>query len=100
MEEHNPCNDIVERNMLYIAVYPERPGHELNQAFFDSVKNALPELLPDASGWENAVQVVESGSLPDGKRLYLSANAYQQDGVCYADTRLRNDKSKQEKKAR
>jgi hypothetical protein len=78
-------NDIVELNMLYLAIYPERPGHILNRAFLESAHNALPNLLPDAAGWENAVRVIDSSVLPKGSRLYLSANTYQQEGVCFLE---------------
>lgn len=79
-------NDIVELNMLYLAIYPERPGHILNQPFFQSARNALPDLLPDAAGWQHVVRVIDGSVLPKGARLHLSANTYQQEGVCFIET--------------
>jgi pyruvate, water dikinase len=83
-------NDIVELNMLYLAIYPERPGHLLNQPFFESAHNALTDLIPDAAGWANAVRVIDTSSLPKGVRLYLSADTYQQEGVCFIDAAHRS----------
>jgi hypothetical protein len=78
-------NDIVELDMLYMAVYPERPGHVLNEAFFGDGANRLTELLPDAAGWGHVVRVVESGAGAGRGRLCLSADVYRQEGVCYVE---------------
>ena len=71
-------NDLVEMDMLYMALYPERKGNFLDQVFFDQVPSVLTNLIPDASPWTKAVKVIES-------KLFLNVNAMEQDGVCFVE---------------
>lgn len=56
-------NDLVESDMVYCAVYPNREGHVLNEEFFARSENLLSTLLPDAEPYSSAVKVI------DGRRL-------------------------------
>ncbi len=76
-------NDLVEANMLYLAVYPGRKGNILNEDFFARHPNRLAELLPDDAAWESVVRVIDMPALPGGTALYLNANCMQQRAVCY-----------------
>jgi hypothetical protein len=76
-------NDLVEMDMVYLAVYPERENHGYNKAFLDTAPNRLAELLPEAASWEHAIRVIDPGRSSTGQKAVLTADALQQRAVCY-----------------
>lgn len=74
-------NDLVEMDMLYVAVYPGRPGYRLNEEFFAHADNLLPSLLPEAQSWRDVVKVV--GVKHQDLELVLRMNSPAQRGICY-----------------
>lgn len=76
-------NDLVELNMLYFAVAPDKKGHQLNQERLLSLPNRLTTLLPEASAMEQAVRVVDAKDIPGGLHLNLHADTVKQKVVCY-----------------
>jgi pyruvate,water dikinase len=76
-------NDLVEANMLYLAVYPERPGYQLAEALLRSAPNLLPALLPDDAGMAEVVRVVDFPLAGDGRLLWLNASCIDQRVLCY-----------------
>jgi pyruvate,water dikinase len=74
-------NDIVELDMLYLAVHPERPGDVLDRGFLDRAPNRLLALVPDAAPWESVIRVVTGDE--QGRRLLLRANAVAQDATLF-----------------
>ncbi|MBN2143718.1 MAG: PEP/pyruvate-binding domain-containing protein, partial [Candidatus Aureabacteria bacterium] len=75
-------NDLVEMDMLYMALHPERKNHVLNHAFFNDSHNRLSELLPDSEKWSNVVKVIDSAT-SGGKILCLNVDSINQKGLCY-----------------
>ena len=80
-------NDLVEANMLYLALYPSYPGHALDEARLRGATNRLPQLLPDDARLSNAVRVVDFPLEGDGRTLWLNANSFEQKVVCYLQGR-------------
>jgi hypothetical protein len=76
-------NDLVEANMLYLAVFPKGKESPLNEAFFLRAKNRLAGLLPDDAEWSEVVRVIDVPSGRGGKKLLLNANTLKQRAVCY-----------------
>jgi hypothetical protein len=76
-------NDLVEANMLYVAVHPKRRGDALNGKFLLGARNRLAELLPDDAEWDGVVRVIDLPDRRDGRLLYLNANSFRQRVVCY-----------------
>ena len=70
-------NDLVEANMLYLAVTPDRTGHRLDESALRAAPNRLPELLPDDAGMAGVVRVVDF-PLPDGRGLRFHADCVKQ----------------------
>ena len=71
-------NDLVEMDMLYLAVYPNRAESIYRAEFFEQADNRLSEILPDAAEWSNVVRVI------DGKTaLGLHMDTLRQKGICY-----------------
>jgi hypothetical protein len=78
-------NDLVETNMLYLALYPSRVGHVLREERLRSAPNRLPELLPDDARLAPVLRVVDFPLAGDGRRLRLNANCVKQQVVCYLE---------------
>ena len=76
-------NDLVEANLLYVAVYPERPGYRFAQQALRSERNRLPELLPDDARMAEIVRVVDFPLPGDGRSLWLNASCIDQRVLCY-----------------
>lgn len=70
-------NDLVELDMLYLAVAPGRPDNVLNEDMLRSQPNLLTRLLPSAAQLSSALWVVE---LP---ALQLNVDSIKQTGLCY-----------------
>ena len=75
-------NDLVELDMLYLAVSPGREGHEWNGDFICQQPNQLVRLDPSASPLAHALWVVDAASLANGGGLLLNVDSMKQRGVC------------------
>jgi pyruvate, water dikinase len=75
-------NDLVEMDMLYLAIYPSHKGSLYQAEFFEQAPNRLTELLPNAASWAKAVRVIDSdwNDTPD---LGLYMDTLKQEGFCY-----------------
>ncbi len=71
-------NDIVESDMLYMAIFPNRPGNVLDASFIETSVNLIGKLLPEASSWSRTIKVIGQGT----DRLFLSADTFKQTAVC------------------
>jgi len=79
-------NELVEMDILYMALFPGRPGNGWSAAVLDEAPNRLIELVPEASGWCDVVRVIDSSDpFFAGARMHLNANAIKQQVVCYLD---------------
>ena len=75
-------NEMVEMNMVYLALFPSREGNFINEDFFESANNSLTELLPEQEKWAEVVRVIDACTLsPKTVRLY--ADNVEQRVVCY-----------------
>lgn len=78
-------SDLVETDILYLALFPERPDSPLNAAFFDQQPNCLAELLPNAVNWSDCVRVIDLPNAQCQAVLRLNANTLKQNVFCYLD---------------
>ncbi len=76
-------NDLVELDMLYLAVSPEQEGHAWNEDFICRQPNQLPRLDPSASPLAHVLWVIDSESLTNGGGLLLNVDSMKQRGVFY-----------------
>jgi pyruvate,water dikinase len=76
-------NDLVEMDMLYLAVSPGREGHLLNEEFIRQRPNQLTQLLPSAGALTQTLWVVGAAPAADGGAFYLNVDSMTQRGVCY-----------------
>ena len=71
-------SDLVETDILYLAVFPQRQDNRINRAFFDQQANRLAELLPNAAPWAECVRVIDLPSDQYRAMLRFNANTMKQ----------------------
>jgi hypothetical protein len=76
-------NDLVETNMLYLAVFPKGKGSYLNEGYLLRSRNLLAGLLPEEARWSEVVRVVDLPAGPGRRTLMLNADSLKQRAVCY-----------------
>jgi hypothetical protein len=76
-------NDLVEFNMLYMALYPNRKDCRFNEQFFLNAPNRLAELVPEAAHWSKVVCVIDELDAARPSPAVLSVDAINQKAVCY-----------------
>ena len=79
-------NEIVENDMLYLAVFPDNEEVSFNRKFLDDAPNRLKNILPDYGHWQEAVRVIEPNAIREKLKLCINANAQKQRAVCYLTT--------------
>jgi pyruvate, water dikinase len=76
-------NDLVETDMLYFAVFPQKYDNTLNKEYFEKMPNQLTRLLPDAKPWGAAVYVIDGEQKKDQPSICLNSNVLKQQVICY-----------------
>jgi len=76
-------NELIEMDVLYMALFPTREGNYLNRTLLERLPSRLSSLVPEVVKWPEAVRVIEAADLPHGRALNLNASAPQQRVVCY-----------------
>jgi hypothetical protein len=76
-------NDLVEMDILYFAVSPNREGHLFNEDLLRQAPNRLLTLLPDAVRLVGALWVLDAADLAPAGRLCLNVDSMTQRLVCY-----------------
>lgn len=78
-------SDLVETNILYLAIFPQRADNRLNTSFLEQQPNRLAELLPVAAEWANCLRVFDLPSAATPSALRLNANTLRQRVCCYLE---------------
>jgi len=80
-------NELIEMDMLYLALFPNEGGNHVNTDFFESAPNSIDELLPDGARWQETIKVIDASSLPPSQSsIVLHADAREQLVACYFAT--------------
>lgn len=79
-------NDLVESDILYLALFPGRKGNSWNREFLEEGPNRLTALVPGADRWSHLIRVVDfpRGDGP-GAAMKLCANSLEQHVVGFLD---------------
>jgi hypothetical protein len=80
-------NDLVEMQVLYLALIPGKDGNLVNAHLIGQLPNRLPELIPEEAAWADAVRVIDPAGIPGGRVLRLHADALRQCAICYFEPR-------------
>ncbi len=77
-------NEMVENNMLYLALFPQREHNGLNEAIFgETLPNRLTELVNEDEAPEDTIRVVCASDLKDDGIVRLAADILDQRVLCY-----------------
>ena len=76
-------NDLVEMDMLYLAVAPDREGQSLNESLILAQPNQLTRLLPAAGNLAEVLWVADSSPSPGDGTFLLNVDSMAQRAVCY-----------------
>ncbi|MBN1509321.1 MAG: hypothetical protein JW955_20920 [Sedimentisphaerales bacterium] len=76
-------NELVETDMLYVALFPRRGNNYLRTEWFESSPNRLVPLVPKAGRWAEVVKVIEPSSVANEGSTFLIADALKQKVHCY-----------------
>ena len=75
-------NNLVELDIMYVVVYPEKIGYLIKKEFFEEEKNHLQEILPDSSSFTNVIKVLEFQKNKQNE-VHINMNAFSQKGSVY-----------------
>ena len=78
-------NELIEMDILYLALFPKKEGNRLNADFLTAAPNRLTALCPDAAEWADAVRVIEPAHVPGAGGLVLHADTLKQEVLCYLE---------------
>jgi pyruvate,water dikinase len=77
-------NDVVETDMLYLALFPQRGNNYLSTAWFENAPNRLLQVLPKADQWTDTLKVIDITGVPGGNgTVFLDADPFEQRVICY-----------------
>jgi hypothetical protein len=83
-------SDLVEADILYMALFPHQEDNVLNEAFFENAPNRLASLLPRASVYAHVIKVIDRESLGSRMAIRLNANTLKQRVVCYLESSVKS----------
>jgi pyruvate,water dikinase len=78
-------NDLVEMQVLYLALVPGKEGNCVNAGLIEQAPNRLAELIPAEAAWAEAVRVIDPAAIEGGRVLRLRADALRQSAICCFD---------------
>jgi len=71
--------DLVESNIFYVALFPQKENVVFNKNKFSKMPNLLTDFLPEESKYENVVKVYET----DLDQLQIMSDVVSQKVVCF-----------------
>jgi hypothetical protein len=78
-------NDLVEMDILYLAVLPGKDGHLFNDELVRARSNQLSRLLPSGREWETAIWVLDGSA---ENPMFLNVDSMKQSAVCFSEQTL------------
>ncbi|MBT3192881.1 MAG: pyruvate, phosphate dikinase [Verrucomicrobia bacterium] len=79
-------NDLVENDMLYLAMFPGKEGHVLNREFLDNREyDRLADIAQSGKPASEAVRLIDVSALPDDMAMVINANTLNHRVVCYKE---------------
>jgi len=77
-------NELVEMNILYMALFPHQQRNHLNEGFFLDAPNRLVDVVADAGRWQDMLRVVDPRDiLPADRAVLLLADASRQEAQLF-----------------
>jgi pyruvate, water dikinase len=82
-------DELVEADMLYLAVHTGRPGHRIAEDTLRAAPNRLAAILPRDARMADVVRVVDFPLRGDRRSLRLHADFVRQEALCYLSAETR-----------
>jgi hypothetical protein len=77
-------NELVETDMLYLALFPQRGSNYLNTEWLESSPNRLLEVVPKADKWADAIRLIDTAAASgENGSVFLDADPFEQKVICY-----------------
>ncbi|HOW97328.1 MAG TPA: PEP/pyruvate-binding domain-containing protein [Kiritimatiellia bacterium] len=76
-------NELVERNILYLALFPQQGENFLNKEFFEKTPSRLLEIVPGAGKMKEVVRVLDAAQIGGGAIIKIMADAVRQRVLVY-----------------
>ncbi|MDH5203554.1 MAG: PEP/pyruvate-binding domain-containing protein, partial [Nitrospirota bacterium] len=77
--------DLVETDIFYVALFPEKSNVIFNKDVLNRFKNVLEELIPDSGKYKGVVRVYDI----DDKVLHIAADVVSQKVLCFSNESLK-----------
>jgi hypothetical protein len=71
-------NELVEMNILYLALFPTHAENRMNERFFLEQPNRLETVVPGSAAWDETVRVVDLPGPGAERRVLVQADALEQ----------------------
>ncbi|MDP2920973.1 MAG: PEP/pyruvate-binding domain-containing protein [Candidatus Omnitrophota bacterium] len=71
--------DLVETNIFYFALFPEKKEVVFNDKWFSRMENLLPELMPQSSKYKDVIGVYDTGD----RGLRIMSDVVSQKVICF-----------------
>ena len=76
-------NEIVENDMLYLALFVNKENNYIDRTFLKTADNHLLKYFPKEKEWEHLVRLIKVDEAVPGKHIKLHADCIKQQAVCY-----------------
>jgi hypothetical protein len=85
-------NELVEMNILYMALFPQQQRNYLKERFFLDSPNRLLDIVPGAAEWQEIVRVIQAKDVLDDEHgvLLLADASEQQASIFLADASVQS----------
>jgi pyruvate,water dikinase len=77
--------DLVESQIIYLPVYPNKAVAEFQSAFFETAENTLLELLPYVGEYESVLRLIDVPRTTGGAFAQVIADPHHHHAVCFLD---------------
>ena len=71
-------------NILYMALFPGKEGHTLNEEVIMQTPNKLMELIPRAKQFADSVHVIDTKDMASINKVSMYINTINQEGVVFS----------------
>lgn len=78
-------SELVEMEMLYLTLFPDKQDSLLASRFFLDAPNHLTEVLPEAAPFEHVVRLLQLEDIAPGARARLYADPMKQRTLCFIE---------------
>ncbi|OQB34875.1 MAG: hypothetical protein BWY09_02528 [Candidatus Hydrogenedentes bacterium ADurb.Bin179] len=79
-------SELVEMEMLYLALFPEKPDSLIAAHFFLEGPNHIAEALPEAAPYAHVIRYLTPEDATPGARAHIYADPIKQQFLCYIES--------------